>query len=543
MPRIMLLMLMLSLSTVAKGAEPLECVPLDSAVVMHVKFAKLLDSPLGKPFRTNLNPELKAYLDGEQQKFGLTPDMVDTITYMERDSDFPFSYAYIVKFRKPYKPKDVLDGLKKQYDDWPKRTVKEKVYPRYTQEGMVLTVVRDIFNTFVYDARDPNTLIYRVNYEVPLTAARSEKATGPFAEMLQQAKKADSVFTLGTSAPKLSLNISPDFLPEQYRPFKPLLEAAYVGVNVVLKNEVLNMEARFSAENNLKAKEMERSLGVLLSMAQLVSRAKAVEFAQSEFPIEVQLGKFLEQAAGSLRAVKIMVNQNEAVAVGKIPATLDLQPLVVNAWKNNTDRDWNQPLKKNLRTVMFAMHDYHDEHGTFPAAASSNKRGKKLLSWRVALLPHINEKKLYEKFHLDEPWDSEHNLKVMQDNPMPKAYIIPGITVKGSKETHLQGFVGATAAFSPLATHKITSFTDGTSNTLVFTHAAQPIPWTKPGDIEVDGVKDVRPLLLFQKGHCMVAFCDGSVRRMKRTIDPKALNETITRNGAEVNDTGDAFED
>ncbi len=58
--------------------------------------------------------------------------------------------------------------------------------------------------------------------------------------------------------------------------------------------------------------------------------------------------------------------------------------------------------------------------GAFPTAAILDKNGKPLLSWRVALLPYIEQDALYRQFKLDEPWDSEHNKKLIAQ--MPKIY-------------------------------------------------------------------------------------------------------------------------
>src|SRR5262249_51180323 len=79
----------------------------------------------------------------------------------------------------------------------------------------------------------------------------------------------------------------------------------------------------------------------------------------------------------------------------------------------------------NLKAIAVAMHAYHDEHGYFPPAASYGKDGKPLLSWRVSLLPDLNEGDLYKQFHLAEPWDSPHNKTLLAK--MPKVYRIPGI--------------------------------------------------------------------------------------------------------------------
>src|SRR5437773_109335 len=74
----------------------------------------------------------------------------------------------------------------------------------------------------------------------------------------------------------------------------------------------------------------------------------------------------------------------------------------------------------NLKQIGVAFHNYLSAHGTFPASAIYGKDGKPLLSWRVALLPYLEKGNLYREFKLDEPWDSPHNLKLL--DKMPKVY-------------------------------------------------------------------------------------------------------------------------
>ena len=71
----------------------------------------------------------------------------------------------------------------------------------------------------------------------------------------------------------------------------------------------------------------------------------------------------------------------------------------------------------NLKQFALAMHNYHDTNGKFPAASSFDKDGKPLLSWRVHVLPYLEQAELYKQFHLDEPWDSEHNKKLIEKMP------------------------------------------------------------------------------------------------------------------------------
>src|SRR5262245_11036025 len=68
----------------------------------------------------------------------------------------------------------------------------------------------------------------------------------------------------------------------------------------------------------------------------------------------------------------------------------------------------------NLKQIGLALHNYHDTYGKLPPAAICDKAGKPLLSWRVAILPFIEQNALYKQFKLDEPWDSEHNKKLAE---------------------------------------------------------------------------------------------------------------------------------
>ena len=56
----------------------------------------------------------------------------------------------------------------------------------------------------------------------------------------------------------------------------------------------------------------------------------------------------------------------------------------------------------NLKQIALAMHIYYDAHKHFPAAASCGPDGKPLLSWRVYILPFIEQKPLFDQFHLNE---------------------------------------------------------------------------------------------------------------------------------------------
>ena len=99
----------------------------------------------------------------------------------------------------------------------------------------------------------------------------------------------------------------------------------------------------------------------------------------------------------------------------------------------------------NLKQIGLAFHNYHCANNAFPRAAITDKRGKPLLSWRVAILPYIGQQALYNKFNLDEPWDSPHNRELLKE--MPSTYVCPSRSNAEPFITTYQVFSGKSAMF------------------------------------------------------------------------------------------------
>jgi hypothetical protein len=189
----------------------------------------------------------------------------------------------------------------------------------------------------------------------------------------------------------------------------------------------------------------------------------------------------------------------------------------------------------NLKQIALAFHNFHDTYGAFPAAAITDKKGKALLSWRVAILPFVEQDALYKQFKLDEPWDSKHNKKLLAR--MPTLYA-PPITGKPKKPhaTYYQVFTGADTPFNPAVARAagamtlgagIATFTDGTSNTVLLVEGKDPVPWTEPDDLPYDARKKLPKLGgLFKEGF-HVALADGSVKMIGRKVDETTLRNLI----------------
>jgi prepilin-type processing-associated H-X9-DG protein len=187
----------------------------------------------------------------------------------------------------------------------------------------------------------------------------------------------------------------------------------------------------------------------------------------------------------------------------------------------------------NLKQIGLALIDYEDAHHILPAQAKYDSDGKPLLSWRVGILPYIEEKQLYDQFHLDEPWDSPNNIKLL--DKMPDVFKHPKFNKPGM--TLYQAAVGKGCAFDGKQGNKFASFTDGTSKTImvVETSPAVAVPWTKPEDWQFDEqhpTKDLGGLFAGDIVNCL--FADCHVEGITKSIDPNIFKAMITRNGGEV---------
>lgn len=189
----------------------------------------------------------------------------------------------------------------------------------------------------------------------------------------------------------------------------------------------------------------------------------------------------------------------------------------------------------NLKQIGLAIHNYEAAYSKgFPAAAICDKDGKPLLSWRVAILPFIEQEALYQQFHLDEPWDSAHNKALIAK--MPRLYAPVGDAQKDAESgtTFYQALVGGGAMFETTKPRSLPTITDGLSNTLMVVEAAEPEVWTKPSDVnfEAEGALPAMGGKQFEAGFNAL-FGDGSVKFISKSIDATMLRSLITAAGGE----------
>jgi len=146
----------------------------------------------------------------------------------------------------------------------------------------------------------------------------------------------------------------------------------------------------------------------------------------------------------------------------------------------------------NLKQIAIAFHNYHDAYNTFPPAYIPDKNGRPMHSWRVLILPFMEEQALYERYNLDEPWDSPGNLAVT--NVAIDAYSCPSCPPSGDSlaptETNYMVITGPETVFDGVKAARFADIKDGTSNTiLVVEVVGTGVNWAEPVDLDASNMQ------------------------------------------------------
>jgi hypothetical protein len=512
----------------ARAADPpkeLLLVPADSMMFFHVNVAALYDGLLADVLKGMKAEDAKAMTDNLAKSFGFDPAEVSTYTYAMPSMDGPdasFAAVSVITFRKPIDAKAKLAEMKK---------AKEKG-GEVTEKGGVLTLVAPHPYdpkkrlTTITDLSDPQRLVTVTG--VGAEPVQPTDGKGVHADVF--AKHDGAVLLAGMNLGKLPAELKMADLPPDLAPFKSILLAERAGLAGTLVKDKLTMTL------SVVSKDKENAAGVSKAfeagrklIAGGLADARKQSAADSDAP--KGLGAAFDALDAAVKDGTITTEGSTVTGSASLNKPGALMGPMVEQVRRAAER---MTVANNLKQLCLAMHNYDAAFATLPPAYTTDPKGKKLHSWRVAILPFIEEDDLYKKFKLDEPWDSEHNLKVVKDNPMPKVFAMPGSTDLDDKKTHFQVFVGNGAAFDGGKGIRITDMSDGTSNTLMVVTAAKAVEWTKPDDIEFDPKKDVKEKLLVKHGRIAVGMGDGSVRTLSPKIKEETLKAVVTRSGGEV---------
>ena len=208
--------------------------------------------------------------------------------------------------------------------------------------------------------------------------------------------------------------------------------------------------------------------------------------------------------------------------------------------------------RNNLKQIGMALHNYHDEYGCFPPPCIADKNGRPAHSWRVLLLPFMDETQLYNEYRFDEPWNGPHNSTLA--GRMPRLFHCPSDSPKDKDParwmTSYVAVIGPQTMWPGDRPIAIPDITDGLDKTIgVVETFNSGIHWMEPRDLQV---LQMAPIISSKSGQgissghlkqgqgpsahaggATVLLMDGAVRFLPDTLPPDLIRALLTRNVGE----------
>ena len=206
----------------------------------------------------------------------------------------------------------------------------------------------------------------------------------------------------------------------------------------------------------------------------------------------------------------------------------------------------------NLRQLGLALHDYHDLHGHFPPAYVADPDGKPMHSWRVLILPHLEEHALFNAYNMNEPWNGPNNSKLA--GRMPQIFRCPADDQLPPGMTSYFCVTGDGRTKPGKARLSLPDIRDLAGNTLMLVESSSArVNWLDPRNLTMEDIlagenTAEAPCPCSRHGRtdrgmwrsaadCFhAAMFDASVHRVAANLDAETLQALLTIDGGETVD-------
>ncbi len=464
-----------------------------------------------------------------KKELGIDPvDVESVLAMIEGPIPAAPELGVVVRCAKPFSLRALLPFIRKD-------TVESKIDGRPYFKG------KGAGDLGLY-APDDNTLFVATDVMLKrMLASKKTPAQSPLIARLRAVEgdpDLDAVVSIEPIRPVLQMFLAPAPIPPQFQELKQLPELTSAIRLQASVAPSFSVALTVFGRDEAAAAEIERILnksldaGRQMFLAQVEGNLDNDSVGQATSRYLHRISKVIADALRPARTKDRLSLRYSGDHMSSVASIGVLTALLLPAVQAAREAARRTEAKNHLKQIGLAMHNYHDTNGRFPPRAIYDKSGKPLLSWRVALLPYVDEGDLYKEFKLDEPWDSPHNKKLIEQ--MPTVYKNPNGSAGDGKTNYLVS-VGKGTIFEGTKGTRIADIADGTSNTILAVEANldQSVIWTKPDDLEYDPAQPKRGLGSLRPEGFQVLLADGSVRFISNHVDIALLKGLFTYAGGE----------
>ena len=253
-------------------------------------------------------------------------------------------------------------------------------------------------------------------------------------------------------------------------------------------------------------------------------------------------------------ALAVFLGWAKAKSVDTLPVAMvmALGLILLGLFSITTDRNSSGGRRyrclNNLKQISLALHEYHNAHGRFPPACVPDADGKPMHSWRVLILPFMDQRPLYDRYDFSESWNGPNNSKLVDE--MPLEYACPGDARAWPMMTSYVAVVGPRTAWPEGTGAKKGDIDDGADKTIMLVEVADSgINWMEPRDLSFEEARqgiNRKPGLGISSRHetdrrfyrdsigANAILADGSGRFLPEGLSPETLQALLTKDGGET---------
>jgi hypothetical protein len=179
--------------------------------------------------------------------------------------------------------------------------------------------------------------------------------------------------------------------------------------------------------------------------------------------------------------------------------------------------------------------NYQEANGRYPPPFVNGPDGRPWHSWRILILPYIEQSDLYKEYRLDEPWDGPNNRKLTER--MPRLYAFHGSARPGNTTANYLAVVGEETVWNGAKPVASADVADSPSTTILLVeNNGADVHWMEPRVLslaELDLRVNSPGGISSPYESPAVVMLDGSVHRLRAELRPATLRALFTIRGGE----------